>query len=72
MKIDHLKPETVGNERVMTFTVPDPANPKRILAVCINQNIDSGFVEMAIAADEQEQADTNHSQYIAVNLNDAG
>lgn len=72
MKTDHLKTETVGNERVMTFTVPDPANTKRILAITINQNIDSGFVEMAIAADEQEQADLNHSNYIAVNLNDAG
>lgn len=70
IKTNHLETKESGTERVKTFTVQDPADTKRTLAVTVNEMIADGQVEMAVAADTQEQTDANHAEYLAKHLSD--
>lgn len=71
MNAAHLKTVTVGDERVKSFTVPDPDNFQRILVITVNEMTTDGNVEFAVAASTQVNADANHKKLVDLHLSDA-
>lgn len=72
MNASHLKTVTVGDERVKSFTVPDPDDLQRILVITVNEMTADGHVEVAVAASEQAHANANHQRFVDIHLSDAG
>ena len=72
MNASHLKTATVGNERVKSFVVPHPDDLKRSIVVTVNEMVDTGHVEVAVAASEQAHANANHRRFVDIHLSDAG